>query len=293
MGKLNRIGFAVGAVCIAALELIAVGSWKGWWQPQLDAKRFVDQIEAAASAAQPQASLRTVPAVAAQPPVAQAAAKATVAAPPSRPEDAYYDHLRGNIRWVQSGLASLPTPDLRSRMLLAKSAARQAGLHEVGLGYQDVYGIIAAETSWVPRTGYGRDGTPSLGVAQFEPATARALGLRNPNDLVEAVHVAAVHMKEAALWSAARVARLKKLDEDERAAKLREGVSIYYNLSSRGRSAWNGTNTGRLPHETRRHIMNTRAGAQQAVLLEAQLRAMAYNQGRGQTVAARTMGGRS
>ena len=291
MGKLSRIGFAVGAVSIAALELIAVGSWKGWWQPQLDAKRFVDRIEAAAtpSQAQPLVALPT----AVQQPVMQAAARAAAPVPPPRPEDAYYEHLRKNIRWVQSGLASLPTPDLRSRMLLAKSAARQAGLHEVGLGYQDVYGIIAAETSWVPRTGYGRDGTPSLGVAQFEPATARALGLRNPHDLVEAVHVAAVHMKEAALWSAVRVARLKRLDEDERAAKLREGVSIYYNLSSRGRSAWNGNNTGRLPHETRRHIMNTRAGAQQAMLLEAQLRAMAYNQGQGQTVAVRTVAGRS
>lgn len=291
MGKLSRFGFAVGAIGIAALELVAVGGWKGWWQPQLDAKRFVHQIEAAAITAQAP-TLPTATANA-QPGAMQAPATVAPALPPPRPEDAYYDHLRGNIRWVQSGLASLPTPDLRSRMLLAKSAARQAGLNEVGLGFQDVYGIIAAETSWVPRTGYGRDGTPSLGVAQFEPATARALGLRNPHDLVEAVHVAAVHMKEAALWSAARVARLKKLDEDERAARLREGVSIYYNLSSRGRSAWNGANTGKLPHETRRHIMNARAGAQQAVLLEAQLRAMAYNQGQGQTVAVRTASGRS
>ncbi|RYF43762.1 MAG: hypothetical protein EOO25_02020 [Comamonadaceae bacterium] len=271
MGQLSRIGFAVGALGIAALELFALGSWKGWWQPQLDAKRIVDQIEATAAAqARPLRSQSAASAVARSPAVPAAARGATPL--PPRPEDAYYDHLRSHVRWVRSSLGSLPTPDLRSRMLLAKSAARQAGLHEVGLGFQDVYGIINAETSWVPRTGYGRDGTPSLGVAQFEPATARALGLRNPHDLVEAVHVAAVHMKEAALWSAARVAQLKKLDEDERAARLREGVSIYYNLSSRGRSVWNGANTGRLPHETRRHIMNTRAGAQQAERLEAQLR---------------------
>jgi hypothetical protein len=45
--------------------------------------------------------------------------------------------------------------------------------------------------------GASKDGTPNLGIAQFEPATARALGMRNPNDAVEAVHVAALHMKDA------------------------------------------------------------------------------------------------
>ena len=136
-----------------------------------------------------------------------------------------------------------------------------------------------AETSWVPRMGRSKDGTPNLGVAQFEPATARALGLRNPNDMVEAIHVAAVHMKEAAQWSADRIAGLK-LGSTERAMRLREGVSIYYNLSSRGRAAWNGRNTGRLPIETQRHILNARMGAQEAALLEGQLQAVKYNPGR-------------
>lgn len=201
-------------------------------------------------------------------------------------DERYYATLRGSVRWVQTRLgdARLLTPDYDSRLLLAKSAAQRAGLADVGLSWRDVYGIITAETSWVPRLGQSKDGTPNLGVAQFEPATARALGLRNPNDLVEAVHVAARHMKEAALWSGDRIAGLK-LGAGERATKLREGVSIYYNLSSRGRAAWNGRNTGQLPIETRRHIANARVGAQEAALLDAQLQAAAYRGAATQTVA--------
>ena len=201
-------------------------------------------------------------------------------------EERYYATLRGSVRWVQTRLgdARLLTPDYDSRLLLAKSAAQRAGLADVGLSWRDVYGIITAETSWVPRLGQSKDGTPNLGVAQFEPATARALGLRNPNDLVEAVHVAARHMKEAALWSGDRIAGLK-LGAGERAMKLREGVSIYYNLSSRGRAAWNGRNTGQLPIETRRHIANARVGAQEAALLDAQLQAAAYRGAGMQTAA--------
>jgi hypothetical protein len=196
-------------------------------------------------------------------------------------EEGHYKQLRTTVRWVQTRLGSeqFATPDHHSRLLLAKSAAQRAGLADVGLGWRDVYGIIMAETSWVPRMGQSRNGTPNLGIAQFEPATARLLGLRNPNDLVESIHVAAVHMKEAALWSAGRIEGLR-LSPDERAARLREGVSVYYNLSSRGRAAWNGRNTERLPVETQRHIANARIGAREAAMLEGQLQAMAYGQGR-------------
>ena len=55
------------------------------------------------------------------------------------------------------------------------------------------------------------------------------------------------------MWSAKRIAALK-LSPEERASKLREGVSIYYNVSSKGRSQWNGLNTAKLPVETQRHI---------------------------------------
>jgi len=60
-------------------------------------------------------------------------------------------------------------------------------LQQVGLSYRDVYGIINAETSWIPRLGASKDGTPNLGIAQFEPATAKAVGLTDPTDPVQAV----------------------------------------------------------------------------------------------------------
>ncbi len=143
-----------------------------------------------------------VPAAAAAAAAAQGAVQAAPdtrdkALPPS-PKAGYYAELRSKLQWVQTrmGGTMLLTPDMNSRMILAKSAARHAGLSEVGLSFKDVYGIIYAETSWVPRMGASKNGTPNLGIAQFEPATARALGLTNPEDPVEAIHVAAVHMKQ-------------------------------------------------------------------------------------------------
>ena len=160
--------------------------------------------------------------------------------------------------------------DPATRLKLVRSAAERAGLHEVGLDFRDVYGVINAESSWVARNGMGKNGVVSEGLAQFEPATAKAVGLRDPNDAVEAVHAAARLLREAATWSAQRIAKLG-LAPEQRAAKLREGVSIYYNLSTRTRSTWNGLNTERLPVETLRHIRNVRAGAQQAEQLNARL----------------------
>jgi hypothetical protein len=271
MGKLSRIGVASVGVSILMLELMAVAGWQGWFRAKQPSRPAV-VVDMASLKAPPMVmpAQQQVQAAAQQP-----AAPAVQAAAPAAPQPhTYYDNLRAQVRWVQTRFAgsNLMTPDAHSRMLLAKSAAEHARLHEVGLSYKDVYGIINAETSWVPRTGASKDGTPNLGIAQFEPATARALGLRNPNDMVESIHVAALHMKEAAEWSADRIAKLK-LGESQRAEKLREGVSIYYNLSSRGRSVWNGNNTNRLPIETRRHIRNAQIGAQHAQLLDAQLQA--------------------
>jgi len=187
-------------------------------------------------------------------------------------DTSYYDQLRSKLNWLPVRYAGsmLKTPDVPSRLLLAKSAAQRAGLSEVGLSYRDVYGIINAETSWIPRMGASKDGTPNLGIAQFEPATAKAVGLTDPTDPVQAVHALAVHLKDAAKWSAKRLSGLK-LSPEQYALKLREGVSIYYNLSSKGRAEWNGLNTKKLPIETRRHIANARIGAHEAAELEAQL----------------------
>jgi hypothetical protein len=193
----------------------------------------------------------------------------------ARPDGSYYNQLRTRLRWidVRMGEKRLKTPDELSRIVLAQSAAHRAGLHEVGLSFRDVYGIINAETSWIPRMGASKDGTPNLGIAQFEPATARALGLNNPHDPVEAVHVAALHLKQAAVWSARRLEGLK-LSPQVHAAKLREGVSIYYNLSTKGRNKWNGMNTAHLPVETRRHISNAARGAREAASIEERIREM-------------------
>jgi hypothetical protein len=228
------------------------------------------------AAAAPQVTGTSSPAAAAAPAPQERTAAAD--APLVAELDRSHEQLRSRLRWVQTriGNATLVTPDLHSRMLLAKSAAKRARLQDVGLSFMDVYGIINAETSWIPRTGASKDGTPNLGIAQFEPATARALGVRDPNDAVEAVHAAALHMKEAAVWSAERLQRLK-LPAQERAEKLREGVSVYYNLSTRGRAAWTGLNTRELPVQTQRHIQNARLGAQEAALLDAQLRAARFD----------------
>ena len=276
MGKLQNI--AMSAVMLSAVSLTYLGVAQ--WQSSHRVR------PAAAPLAMNEAKPSQQPMVLA---AVQAPVEAAPAPAPLRPEDSYYSQLRKKIRWVETRMGgdTLMTPDPDSRMLLAKSAAQRAGLHEVGLGFKDVYGIINAETSWVPRMGASKNGTPNLGIAQFEPATARALGLRDPNDLVEAVHVAARHMKEAALWSADRIAGLK-LGAAQRAEKLREGVSVYYNLSSRGRSVWNGKNTAKLPSETQKHILNARIGAQQAVMLEAQLEAFNQSQGRGLVLASMT-----
>jgi soluble lytic murein transglycosylase-like protein len=158
------------------------------------------------------------------------------------------------------------TLDEESRILLVQAAAERAGLQKVGLSFHDVYGVIEAETSWIPRTGLGKNGVTSHGLAQFEPRTARGLGLRNPNDPVQAVYAAAVNIKHGAQWAEDKIAHLN-LTPEQRAEKIREGVSIYYNLSVKGRNKWDGLNTAELPIETQRHIRNVRAGAEEAVVL--------------------------
>ncbi|HEX2544362.1 MAG TPA: transglycosylase SLT domain-containing protein [Ramlibacter sp.] len=187
-------------------------------------------------------------------------------------DQSYFEQIRNKMRWLPVRYAGnvLQTPDVPSRLLLVQSAAERARLEEVGLSHRDVYGIINAETSWIPRTGASKNGTPNLGIAQFEPATAKAVGLTDPTDPVQAVHAAAMHLKDAAKWSSKRLAKLD-LTPEEHARKLREGISIYYNLSSKGRNVWDGKNTAKLPIETRRHIANARLGARQAAELEEQL----------------------
>jgi soluble lytic murein transglycosylase-like protein len=212
---------------------------------------------AAAAVAAVAASPVAPPAVALATPVARAAIKF-----------ATDEALRAQMKWVpvRYGGEKTQTLDEASRLLLAQAAAEKAGLQQVGLSFQDVYGVIQAETSWIPRHGKGKNGVTSLGLAQFEPRTARGLGLKDPHDPVQAVYAAAVNMKHGAEWAEDRIAHLQ-LTPEQRAEKIREGVSIYYNLSVKGRNKWDGINTTALPIETQRHIRNSREGAEKAAEL--------------------------
>lgn len=245
--------------------------WPAWASPALCSTVALSMLMGLAAFAPSRTLVETVPA--APVPLHVDLAPVEVRAPRPSPRQAYFEALRERVRWVPArmGQDELRTPDEASRVLLAKSAARMARLHEYGLGFRDVYGLINAESSWVPRDGASRDGTPNLGLAQFEPATAEALGVEDPDDPVEAVHAAAQFMREAAQWSRERIATMD-LSPRERARTLREGISVYYNLSWRGRAAWNGRNIDDLPVQTQRHIANARRGAEQAARVEVQLR---------------------
>lgn len=212
---------------------------------------------AAAAAAVSQAAPAAAPAIRMATPVAAAAVRF-----------ASHEAVRARIKFETVRYAGKPvkTLDEASRLLLTQAAAARAGLHKVGLSYQDVYGVIDAETDWIPRTGMGRNGVASIGLAQFEPRTARGLGLKDPNDPVQAVFAAAVNMKHGAEWAEDKISHLK-LSPEQRAQKIREGVSIYYNLSIKGRNKWDGFNTAQLPIETQRHIRNVRQGAAEATQL--------------------------
>lgn len=252
MQSLKNVSGVVTAFLVAGIGAVAA----------LSGQQFIPAQTTSAAAA--------VAAVSAAAPsaISLAAPAATVAAAAAATDEA----LRSRIRWVPThwGTKDAMTLDAASRLLLVQAAAERAGLSTVGLTFQDVYGVVNAETSWIPRTGMGKTGTQSYGLAQFEPATAKGLGLSDPNDPVQAVYAAAVNMKHAAKWAADKIAHLN-LPREAYAEKLREGVSIYYNLSIRGRNKWDGLNTAQLPVETQRHILNVRAGALRASVLADQI----------------------
>lgn len=157
--------------------------------------------------------------------------------------------------------------DELSRIWLVKEMARQHELESVGLDWKDLYGLIHAETAWIARDGLGKNGVTSVGLAQMEPNTAKSLNIANPLDPIEAISGAAVLMKEAATWSRYKLSGLR-LGKHEKSQKMREGISVYYNLSSAGRRLWDGTNTEQMPVETQRHIFNTKDGANLAGSIE-------------------------
>ena len=244
----------------ALLTIAGVGGFASQWVP--GAASAVAPVAAAARAATPAGTVGAA--------ASTTAAAAVAAVKPAVVSVAFASEaeLRAKMKWVpvKFGGERLRTLDEESRLLLAQAAASRAGLHKVGLSYEDVYGLIDAETSWIPRTGMGKNGVASMGLAQFEPRTAKGLGLKDPNDPVQAVYFAAINMKHGAQWASDRIAHLK-LTPEQYAEKMREGVSIYYNLSVKGRNKWDGTNTTALPIETQRHIRNVRTGAEEAAEL--------------------------
>ncbi|HET8747710.1 MAG TPA: transglycosylase SLT domain-containing protein [Ramlibacter sp.] len=252
---------AKAIVAAAALGAVATLSFQVFHGPSAAAVKA--PVAAAELAAPMQLAAAAVPA-------AEPAMRFATPEPKFGTEEA----LRAKIKFETSHWGGKPvrTLDEASRILLARAAAENAGLDEVGLGYQDVYGVIEAETSWIQRTGSSKDGTPNLGLAQFEPRTAKSLGLTDPQDPVQAVFAAAKYMKLGAQWASGRIGTLKS-DPALYAAKLREGVSVHYNLSVKGRNKWNGLNTAQLPVETQRHIRNAAAGAKEAAELARHLTA--------------------
>jgi hypothetical protein len=251
--RATAIFVALGAVAALSSQLI----------PSVTAP--VGATAATAAAAVTHTAAAAVAAVAAATPSAMPAVR--FAAPVARAAVAFASEeaLRARMKWVpiKFGGENAKTLDAASRLLLAQAAADRAGLQQVGLSFKDVYGVINAETSWVPRKGLGRNGVASSGLAQFEPRTAKGLGLDNPNDPVQAVYAAAINMKHGAQWAADKIAPLN-LPPQQYQQKIREGVSVYYNLSVKGRNKWDGLNTAELPVETQRHIENVRRGAERA-----------------------------
>ena len=179
------------------------------------------------------------------------------------------DSDRQHLSYVQVkfGSKEVQVLDEGSRIRLVKQAAAKHELHKVGLNWKDLYGVIHAETAWVPRDGMGRNGVVSAGLAQLEPATAKALGVTDPHDPVQAIEATAELMKDGAIWARAKLSGLR-MNPPLMAERLRHGVSIFYNLSTRGRNRWDGTNYFDMPLETQLHIENTAHGARIAARMD-------------------------
>jgi hypothetical protein len=175
-----------------------------------------------------------------------------------------FDQIREEFNYVnvKIGSTNYQVLDASSRISLAKTVANELKLEEKGLTWRDLYGLIHAETGWISRPGIGNNKVVSLGLAQFEPDTAKSIGLDDPEDPVQAVYGAGVLMGMAADWSSARVKRkASRLRKSEVNAAFKEGVSIYYNTSSSLRRKWNVRNTHEFPEATLHHIRNTKEGA--------------------------------
>lgn len=182
--------------------------------------------------------------------------------------------VRKHLSYVKTehGGKQRSTLNASSRVLLSKWASDKVELTEVGLGWKDLYAVIHAETGWLPRTGMGKNGVQSHGLAQFEMATAKAYGLNNAHDPVQALMASARLIRDAAVWTEKRLG-LEALDAARRAQVLREGVSVFYNTGWVTRHKWTPERGALLPVATKVHIKNMHAGKMIAATVAANLRA--------------------
>lgn len=151
------------------------------------------------------------------------------------------------VQVVVSGKA-YEAPHPMERVRLCKEIASEQRLNAHGFDWRDLYAIVQAETGWASREGKGLNGKPSFGLAQLEKATAESLGV-DPHDAKQAIVGVAKLIKEASAWARARGVA------DKRAA-----ISVYYNLSTKARNAWDGETIDTLPTPTQNHIRNLRDG---------------------------------
>jgi hypothetical protein len=163
------------------------------------------------------------------------------------------------------------------RIGLAKAAAKEEHLDKV-LGkdsWKTVYGMITAESNWMPRDGMGNNNRPSYGIAQMELPTAKALGV-NPHDPKESAKGVATLVKEAAYaYAAKKKSGFEITDESGRAlphkAALATYISVHYNTSTGFRKEWDG-NVSHLLQPTQAHIKNVEYGAGEAGSIEKQVK---------------------
>jgi Transglycosylase SLT domain len=145
------------------------------------------------------------------------------------------------------------------RIRLCKEVAKEARLKSSGLDWRDLYAVVHAESGWAPRDGMGFNGKISRGIAQIEDATAKSLGV-DANDPKQSLEAVASLLKSAQRWSHARGHSLKDAS-----------LSVYYNLSTKGREMWDGVTTDDLPIPTQHHIANVKQGKLIATRIDKQL----------------------
>lgn len=195
---------------------------------------------------------------------------------------AKFNELRKNLNYVEItvGKQKHTVLDIASRIALVKAAAENAKLAECNLNSNDLYGIIHAETGWIARSGMGANHVKSEGLAQFEPNTAKAFGIDNPNDVVQAVFGAAWVMKEVGLWARSKLNRElkhKNFSTQQKNKIFHAYISAGYNLSSDARNDLTAETIENAPIPTQLHIKNTEQGTKIAASIEKNIESSAVS----------------